>query len=375
MMALAIRDGVARKVPAEEIVPGDVVLLSAGSLIPADGILLEATDFYVNQAILTGETFPVEKRPGTAPIEAGMVEKTNCVFMGTNVRSGSAKALVVQTGPRTSFGEIAGRLTVRPPETDFERGVRRFGNLLSRIMLVLVVTVFAVNVFFQRPVLDSLLFSLALAVGITPALLPAIVSVTLSGGSKRMAEKGVIVRRLNAIENFGSMDVLCTDKTGTLTEGAVELNAALDAQGQPSDQVQRLAHLNASLQTGLSNPLDQAITAMPAPDLDQVRKVDEIPYDFVLKRLSVVLQEDASRLLMITKGAVDNILEVCSQVQQGDSVPLNDGRLAELRAKFSDWSSQGFRVLGLAVREFAEHSDFTRDDEVNMTFCGFLPFF
>jgi Mg2+-importing ATPase len=373
--ALAVRDGEGRKVPAEEIVPGDVVLLSAGSLIPADGVLLEARDFYVNQAILTGETFPVEKRPGTAPAEASLVEKTNCVFMGTNVRSGSARVLIVQTGPRTSFGEIAKRITVRPPETDFERGVRQFGYLLSRIMLVLVVAVFAINVFFQRPVLDSLLFSLALAVGITPALLPAIISVTLSQGSKRMAEKGVIVRRLNAIENFGSMDVLCTDKTGTLTEGVVKLDAALDVQGHPSSEALRCAYLNASMQTGLSNPLDQAITALPKPDLGQVAKIDEIPYDFVRKRLSVVVEEDRSRLLMITKGAVDSILAACSQVRDGGDQPLDEGRAEALHRRFTEWSSQGFRVLGVAVREFLERRDFTRYDETDMTLVGFLLFF
>ena len=200
--------------------PGDVVLLSAGSLVPADGVLLEARDFYVNQAVLTGETFPVEKtaRAGGGA-GAGLTERTNCVFMGTNVRSGSARALVVQTGTATAFGQIAERLTLRPPETEFERGIRRFGYLLTEVMLVLVLIVFAVNVFFHKPVLDSLLFSIALAVGLTPQLLPAIISINLSKGSQAMAAGGVIVRRLASIENFGSMDVLCTDKTGTLTAG------------------------------------------------------------------------------------------------------------------------------------------------------------
>lgn len=372
--ALAIRDGEERKVPAEEIVPGDVVLLSAGSLIPADGVLLEATDFYVNQAILTGETFPVEKRPGVATAEASLAEQTNCVFNGTNVRSGSARALIVRTGARTSFGEIAKRLTVRPPETEFERGVRRFGFLLSRIMLVLVVAAFAINVFFHKPILDSLLFSIALAVGITPELLPAIISVTLSKGSKEMAEQGVIVRRLNAIENFGSMDVLCTDKTGTLTEGVVKLDGALDVQGRPSPEVLRYAYLNASMQTGLSNPLDDAITDLPEPDLGQVVKIDEIPYDFVRKRLSVVVEQSGKRL-MITKGAVDNVLAVCSQEQDSGDQPLDEQRIERVRRQLTDWSGQGFRVLGVAVREFAEMWDFTRDDETRMTFVGFLLFF
>ena len=206
-----IRSGKKREIPAEEIVPGDLVLLSAGSLIPADGVLLEAQDFFVSQAVLTGETFPVEKKPGRIKEEASLAERTNCVFMGTNVRSGSAKALIVQTGKDTSFGQIADSLNLRPPETEFERGVRHFGLLLAEMMLIMVVLVFAFNVYFKKPILDSLLFSVALAVGLTPQLLPVIIGVNLAKGSQAMAKAGVIVRRLNAIENFGSMDVLCTD--------------------------------------------------------------------------------------------------------------------------------------------------------------------
>jgi Mg2+-importing ATPase len=284
-----LRDGRPQAVPAGEIVPGDVVLLSAGSLVPADGVLLEARDFYVNQAVLTGETFPVEKKSGPVAAQAGLTERTNCVFMGTNVRSGSARALIVQTGAATAFGQIAERLTLRPPETEFERGIRHFGYLLTEVMLVLVLIVFAVNVFFHKPILDSLLFSIALAVGLTPQLLPAIISINLSKGSRTMATHGVIVRRLESIENFGSMDILCTDKTGTLTEGVVQLDGALDVQGQPSNEVFRYAFLNAHFQTGLTNPLDEAVLAHAQPDVGGISKVDEVPYDFVRKRLSVVV--------------------------------------------------------------------------------------
>ena len=262
--ATVLRDGQPQTIPAEEVVPGDVVLLSAGSLIPADGVLLEARDFYVNQAVLTGETFPVEKKPGPVAVQASLAQRINCVFMGTNVRSGSARALIVQTGKATAFGQIAERLSLRPPETEFERGVRRFGYLLTEVMLILVLIVFAINVFFHKPVLDSLLFSVALAVGLTPQLLPAIISINLSKGSQAMAADGVIVRRLESIENFGSMDVLCTDKTGTLTEGVVQLDGALNVAGQPSDQVFRYAYLNAHFQTGLANPLDEAILSAGA---------------------------------------------------------------------------------------------------------------
>jgi len=201
------------------VVPGDVVLLSAGSLIPADGVVLEADDFFINQAVLTGETFPVEKNPASIPKNASLVQRTNCVFMGTNASSGTAKVLIVLTGKNTLFGQVAERLRLRPPETEFERGIRHFGNLLTQVMLVMVVIILSVNVFLSKPFLDSLLFTLALAVGLTPELLPAIISITLFHGAQQMAKRGVIVRRLTSIENFGSMDVLCTKKTGTLTEG------------------------------------------------------------------------------------------------------------------------------------------------------------
>jgi Mg2+-importing ATPase len=371
----ALRDGQAQPIPAEEVVPGDVVLLSAGSLVPADGVLLEARDFYVNQAVLTGETFPVEKTPDPTAAQASLAERTNCVFMGTNVRSGSARVLVVQTGTGTAFGQIAERLTLRPPETEFERGIRRFGYLLTEVMFVLVLIVFAVNVFFHKPVLDSLLFSIALAVGLTPQLLPAIISINLSKGSQTMAAHGVIVRRLESIENFGSMDTLCTDKTGTLTEGIVQLDGALNVSGQPSDEVFRYAYLNAHLQTGLANPLDEAVAAHAQPDVSAVTKVDEVPYDFVRKRMSVVVQEDGHRLL-ITKGALDSVLAVCTRLQDGDTVvPLDDGQRTEIQQRFEVWSGQGFRVLGIAIREARTQSEFSRGDELDMTFAGFLIFF
>jgi Mg2+-importing ATPase len=374
--ATALRDGQPQAIPAEEVVPGDVVLLSAGSLIPADGILLEARDFYVNQAVLTGETFPVEKTPDPVAPGAGLTGRTNCVFMGTNVRSGSAHVLIVETGPATAFGQIAQRLTLRPPETEFERGIRRFGYLLTEVMFVLVLIVFAVNVFSQKPVLDSLLFSVALAVGLTPQLLPAIISINLSKGSQRMAANGVIVRRLESIENFGSMDVLCTDKTGTLTEGVVRLDGALDAAGEQSDEVFRCAFLNARLQTGLANPLDQAILAQPAPEIAGVVKVDEVPYDFVRKRLSVVVKGSEGAPVLITKGALDNVLAICSQVREGGSaIPLDDAHRTEIQGRFAEWSGQGFRVLGVATKQMVPQPAYTRDDECEMTFEGFLLFF
>ncbi len=378
--ATVVRDGQPQLVPAEDVVPGDVVLLSAGSLIPADGVVLEARDFFVNQAVLTGETFPVEKKPGPVAAHAGLPERINCVFMGTSARSGTARALIVQTGAGTAFGQIAERLTLRPPETEFERGIRRFGNLLTQIMTVLVLVVFAINVILGKPAIDSLLFAIALAVGIAPELLPAIISVNLSKGAQGMARRGVIVRRLNAIENLGSMDILCTDKTGTLTEGVVRLDGALDIQGRPSEDVLRYAYLNAAFQTGLANPLDEAILAQPHPDTTGMDKLEEIPYDFVRKRLSVVVDSDPGtpiKPLLITKGALSHVLAVCTRVRDGDKdLPLDGARRAEIDRRYEEWSGQGSRVLGVAVKDVPRQAAYSVEtDEADMIFMGFLLFF
>jgi Mg2+-importing ATPase len=372
--ATALRDGVPTSVPVEEVVPGDVVLLSAGNLVPADGVLLDLKDFYVSEAALTGETFPVEKRTGVAAPDAGLTARGNCVFMGTNVRSGTAHALIVETGKRTAYGQIAERLALRPPENEFERGTRHFGYLLTEVMLVLVLVVFAVNVIFHKPILDSLLFSVALAVGITPQLLPAIVSINLSKGSQTMAARGVLVRRLESIENFGSMDVLCTDKTGTLTQGVVRLDGAVDAEGSASAEVLRYARINAALETGLANAMDDAIL-VGAPVEEAVAKVDEVPYDFVRKRLSVVIEEHGGRVL-ITKGALANVLEVCSEMRAGgEAVALDEARRRAVRERFDTWSAQGLRVLGLATKAVPAQPAYTRDDERDLVFLGFLTFF
>jgi Mg2+-importing ATPase len=363
----ALRDTGQQSIPVEAIVPGDVVMLSAGNLIPADGVVLEAKDFFVNQAVLTGETFPVKKEAGVAPESASLTERTNSVFMGTSVRSGTAKVLIAQTGAGTNYGQIADQLSLRPPETEFERGIRHFGLMLSQIMIVLILIVFAMNVIFQKPPIDSLLFAIALAVGISPELLPAIITINLSKGARTMAKEGVIVRQLNAIENFGSMDVLCTDKTGTLTEGVVRLDGALDIQGNASDQVFRYAYLNAHFQTGLSNPLDEAITSQKQLELNDVTKLDEVPYDFNRKRLSIVVQEKNGTPLLITKGALNNVLDVCTSTNASESKQIQD--------RFAAWSDQGFRVLGIAIKSVDKKSTYTSVDECEMTFAGFLLFF
>ena len=245
--ATVFRDGTQKEVPVEEIVPGDVIHLNAGDLIPGDSIILESKDLFVNESSLTGETFPAEKTAGSLPQTTSLSQRTNSLFMGTNVVSGDAQAVIVGTGLHTEFGKVSERLKLRPPETEFEHGVKHFGYLLMEVTLVLVVVTLAINVYFARSVLDSLLFSLALAVGLTPQLLPAIISINLAHGAKIMATQKVIVKRLASIENFGSMNVLCSDKTGTLTEGIIKIQSILDFNGNPSPKAQLYAYLNAVL--------------------------------------------------------------------------------------------------------------------------------
>ncbi|MEI5681795.1 magnesium-translocating P-type ATPase [Mesorhizobium sp. CCNWLW179-1] len=376
--AIVLRDGAGTSIPVEEIVVGDVVELSAGNLIPADGVLLEARDFNVSESALTGETFPVVKTPGSSAPDAHIGKRNNAIFAGTSVRSGTASMLVARTGDLTEFASIAATLARSVPETEFARGIRRFGYLMTEIMLVIVILVFFANLLLNRPAVDSLLFSLALAVGLTPELLPAIISITLARGARMMAANGVIVRRLDAIENLGSMDLLCTDKTGTLTEGVIHLDACNAPDGTASPQVRLWALLNATMQAGMANPLDEAIAADRAEGdpLSRYTKVNEIPYDFVRKRLSVVVRQDgAADDLMICKGAFRNIVDACSWVLSGTAnEPLDETQAKAIDEKVRAWSLEGYRVLGLAVRHFARRDSYRRDDEMGLTFAGFLLF-
>jgi len=377
----ARRDGQTRTVPVESLVPGDVVELSAGNLVPADGVVLDARDFLVVEASLTGESFPVEKTAGAVAADTRIGSRTNCAFLGTSVRSGTATMLVVRTGRATAFGAIAGRLQTTAPETDFARGIRQFGYLLLRVMIVMVVFVLAVNQWMGRPALESLLFAVALAVGLSPELLPAIVSVTLSHGARAMAARGVIVRRLESIENLGSMDILCTDKTGTLTEGVVALDGTIDPSGQPSEAVAGLAYLNAALESGIANPLDAAIVAAGVRDARTTaghRKIDEIPYDFIRKRLTIVVapENQPGGHLMITKGAFGSVLPLCTTVAdgQGETV-LDETARVRLEAWFQARSEAGYRVLALATRGMPARPRYAREDETDLRFEGFLLFF
>ncbi len=372
--ATVLRSGQAEDIPSQDVVPGDIVLLCAGKNIPGDCLILESKDLSVAEAALTGETYPVDKLGGILPADTGLSQRTNSLYLGTTVISGTAKAVVVHTGQATEFGKVSERLKLRPAETEFERGLSQFGYFLMEVTLILVVLIFVANVYLHRPVLESFLFSLALAVGLTPQLLPAIVSVNLARGARKMAKKQVIVKRLPAIENFGSMNVFCTDKTGTLTEGAVKIHDAIDVEGRDSDRVLLYAYLNAASESGYVNPIDVAIRDYKTFDMSGYQKRDEAPYDFNRKRLSILFQT-ASAYLIITKGALNNILDVCSTVEtaEGKTIDIADQR-QKLHQQAEALGSKGFRALGVAYRDFNQAS-FSKADEANMTFLGYLTLF
>lgn len=375
-----LRGGIQKEIPREAVVPGDIIILKAGDIVPADCRILESKDLFVNEAALTGETYPAEKNPKILDKDTPINRRSNSLFMGTNVVSGTAKAVVVLTGRDTEFGRVSQRLQVREPETEFERGVKHFGYLLLEITMMLVVAIFAINVYLARPIMDSFLFSLALAVGLTPQLLPAIISINLAHGARQMASQKVIVKRLASIENIGSMNVLCTDKTGTLTEGTVKMHSVLDLEGKESEELFLLAYVNSSFETGFFNPIDQAILSYGKPNISGFQKLDEVPYDFNRKRLSILAtfgpenEKQIAEHIIVTKGALKNILEICtSAMLAGEVVEISLVR-DQIQARFLELSSQGFRVLGLA-KKIVQTDVLQARDEKDMTFLGFLVFF
>jgi Mg2+-importing ATPase len=370
-----VREGIEKEWPMETVVPGDVVMLSAGDVIPGDSLLLESRELFIDEAAFTGETFPVEKNAGIVTADTPLSKRGNTLFMGSHVISGKAKALVIRTGRHTEFGKISDRLRLRSPETDFEKGIRRFGYMLMEITLLLVLIIFAINVLLHKPVLDSFLFSLALAVGLTPQLLPAIITVNLSAGARAMAKRKVIVKRLSSIENFGSMNILCSDKTGTITAGKVTIKDALDITGQHSEKVLQYAGLNASLQQGFRNPIDEAICAVykPSPAAYQVQR--EIPYDFIRRRLTIQVKNGAENFA-ITKGALSVMLDICTdaETESGDCLPLDDRR-ESIMDHYRTLSAAGYRVLGVGYKKTSDTQDITREEEKDMVFLGFITLF
>lgn len=374
--ATVIRAGVLGDVNLSDLVPGDVITLAAGDIVPADARVIAARDFFVDQSALTGESFPVEKtalpRPGG---EQDVQAWEQYLFMSSPVVSGSATAVVVKTGMSTEYGKIAERLTARPPETEFERGLKQFSYLITQIIFLLVLFVFFINALFKHGVLDSLLFAVALAVGLTPELLPMILTVNLSKGALAMSEKGVIVKHLASIQNFGSMDMLCTDKTGTLTENRITLVYHVDAQRNTSENVLLYSFLNSYHQTGLKSPLDQAILEKRGVQFGEFEKIDEIPFDFIRKRVSVVVSKNQGHIL-ITKGAPEEVLKTCTYISQGTTAePFNEEWQERTTLLYEALSSEGFRVLGVASKELTTlKSTYTPDDETDLTFHGFVAF-
>lgn len=368
-----IRNKVKKEIPTEEVVPGDIVELNAGNVIPGDCYLLEAKDLYVDEATLTGEAFYTEKYPGIVASNAPIAERTNALFMGTHVVSGTARALVVLTGKNTEFGKISDRLTSRLPETEFEHGVRRFGYFLMEVTFLLLIVIFAFNIYLARPAVESILFALSLSVGLTPQLLPAIIAINLAYGAKKMAENHVIVKKLDSIENFGSMNILCADKTGTLTSGEIKLDRTCECAGKKSDKVFLYAYLNAKFQSGYTNAIDKAITETHK-EITEWNKLDEVPYDFIRKRLSILVGTDHSRLL-ITKGAFQPVVDICTHAETEEGTVIDIHQIYnDLQKRFVEFSNEGYRVLGIAYRNGDDISSLLPEHEKGMTFLGFLLF-
>ncbi len=374
-----LRGGQWQEHPVADLVPGDVVQLAAGDLVPADGLVLQARDFFVNQSVLTGESWPVEKHTGVPAQLDDLQDATHAVFMGSSVVSGAAQVVLVRTGAGTAMGEVASSLSHAPEPTSFEMGMRRFGMLILRLTFLLVLFVLLVNGLMGRPLLESFLFAVALAVGLTPELLPMVVSVTLSRGAVRMAQQGIVVKRPSAIQDLGSMDVLCTDKTGTLTEARIRMERHVDPLGQDSERSLHMAWLNSHFESGLRSPLDEAILQHRSFDASAWSKIDEVPFDFERRRVSVLLEnktEPVGVRELVVKGAPDDILGLCTHYE-GDAgqVLLDEPALNQVRATCHALEDDGFRVLAIAWRAVPCTQDHAVvNDESALVLVGFAAF-
>jgi Mg2+-importing ATPase len=381
-----LRDGKIKYIVSENIVSGDIIILESGDKVPADCKIFESKDIFVNEATLTGETYPIEKSDiAILNKDVPLRKRLNSLFMGSFVISGTAKALVIHTGANTEIGKISSRLNYKQ-DTEFQKGIKQLGYFLVEITLLLVISIFLINVYLGRPVLESFLFPLALAIGLTPQLLPTIISINLSHGARRMANEKVIVKRPESIENLGSMDILCTDKTGTITTGELKLYSYSDTNGHNNEKILLYAYLNAIYETGYSNPIDKAIKEYKNLDISNYSKLDEIPYDFIRKRLSIAVsitentsQNKRNQSIIITKGALQNILDICSFVEiDNEKVEHISSYYQKIIDTFKDLGNQGFRVLGIAHKIINENSYSVvvdKDDEADMIFLGFLIFF
>lgn len=364
-------------IPIAELVPGDIVTLSAGDIVPADGRVMEARDFFINQSLLTGESYPVEKHAAEVDAGADITSATNVVLMGTAVVSGSARAVIVRTGRATALAQIADTLSIRPPATAFERGTQAFGMLILRLTTLLVLFVLLVNAAFHRPLFESLLFAVALAVGLTPELLPMVISVTLARGALRLTRHRVIVKRLSAVQDLGAIDVLCTDKTGTLTEGQISLERHVDPSGRECERVLELAYINSYFETGIRSPLEEAILRHEHLDVSRWRKLDEVPFDFERRRVSVLVEGENRRMLVV-KGSPEDVLRLCASYEDGEGTAplrLDEPASRRIREVYENLNREGFRVLGIAWREVpADHDHAGLADESQLVFAGFAAF-
>jgi len=371
------RDGKKKELPMADLCPGDVIELTPGDIIPADCRVLSAKYFFVNQSVLTGESYPEEKiSPALKKSKLSLAEQTNLLFMGTSAISGTATAIVIKTGMKTEFGKIAKTISKDNVDTEFERGIKSFGYLIMRATIFLVLLIFLFNALFKHNILESFMFSLAVAVGLTPELLPMVMSVTMARGSLQMARKGAIVKKLSSISNFGSMDILCTDKTGTLTEDKIKLVKYTNVEGEHDEKVLLYAYLNSSFHAGIKNPLDDAIIQFRKLRVDEYKKVDEIPFDFIRKRMSIVVSK-GERELLITKGAPEEVFGICSTFyHQGKKKKITPNDLDRINHQYQLFSEQGYRVLAIAAKEIHhKRFEFGKKDESEMTFIGFAAFF
>ena len=374
--ATVLRDGKWVNIPRRKVVPDDLIRLSAGDIVPADARLLQAKDLHVNQAALTGESLPVAKDAAITveTTHENPANASNAVFLGTSIVSGTATAVVTATGQNTSFGDIVARLAARPPETEFERGTRQFGYLIMKTVFFLVFFVLIVSIAMRHDPLESMLFALALAVGLTPEFLPMITAVTLGRGAIHMSRQKVIVKHLEAIQNFGSMDIFCSDKTGTLTSGEMELNRHIDPVGNASNRVHLLGFVNASFESGVKNPIDEAIVKHEHEDIDQFRKIDEIPFDFERRRLSIVAEHNGE-LILIMKGAPESVISCCSWLEiDGNQQTLDAEALSKSTATFEGLSATGNRTLAVAYKTVTKQDAYRIDDEKDLVLAGFLAF-
>jgi Mg2+-importing ATPase len=372
--ATTLRDGQWIEVPRAEVVPGDLIRLCAGDLVPADALLLTARDLHVQQAALSGESLPAEKEAGPNATPTTRPDDPHMVFLGTSVVGGTATARVIATGKSTAFGAVIATLAERAPETEFDRGTRQFGLFITQTVLILVLVVFMIAAVQRRDALQSLLFAVALAVGLTPEFLPLISAVTLASGAVRMAKRQVVVKHLAAIQNLGSLDVLCSDKTGTLTRGDMSLERALDPAGTPADRPVLLAAINSAFETGIKSPLDAAILLARPIDTSPYRKIDEVPFDFERRRLTVAVDGPEGRQLL-TKGAPESVLACCVSVESGGQVvPLDAAARERFHALCCELSNKGFRLLAVAYRTVGTQDAYGRDDETELTLAGLLAF-